>query len=296
MVDKVSTKELWANAAKDMPPPAPPAAGPQVPAPAVAADVHPADADYLPPVSTVKLPTRGLVYPPDSPLYLLESVDVKSVSAKEENILSSVVLIKKGIVLSTLMRACITNRLIDPDQMLPGDRNAILVAIRISAYGPAYSARVVCTECGEQGEADFDLTRLTLKTLDVEPAGGRGTNDFTFTLPVLKRVVHFRLLPAAAANQLDKDLEAIRKATGEERGVTMRLQAQVLSVQGVPEERLSKTLENLPARDARALRQYMDRIAPGVDMTHAYECESCGKTTEVEIPIGTGFFWPSDGE
>lgn len=256
---------------------------------------HPADADYRPPANRVRLPSRGLVYPPESPLYLAEHVEIKAVSAKEENILSSPVLIRKGTVLSTLMRACITNRSIDPDQMVVGDRNAILTSIRISAYGPEYNVSVECPACHTEAEHSFDLSCLELKTLDVDPSGGPGSNQFEFTLPVSGRVVTFKLFDAKDVAELERNVEAVRKKTGQEQNVTLRLIAQVLSIRGVEHERLAATLVDLSARDSKALRNYMDRIAPGVEMTQSYECASCGKTTEVEVPMGTEFFWPSGG-
>lgn len=258
-----------------------------------AAESHPADADYVPPASTVKLPSRGIVYPTASALFMCESVDIKSVTAKEENILSSTVLIKKGIVLTSLMRACITNRLIDPDQMLVGDRNAILVSIRVSAYGPKYAARVTCPGCGESHENEFDLSRLSLKTLDEPPIGGPGTNEFSFKLPKSGKTVTFKLMDAASNSQLDKDMDAVKKKTGQEQAVTMRLLAQVLSLQGSEPKNIARDLQNLAAQDSRSLRLHMDSIAPGVDMEQEYECPGCGKSQEVEIPIGTEFFWPS---
>ncbi|HEU5118658.1 MAG TPA: hypothetical protein VFT74_18820 [Isosphaeraceae bacterium] len=280
----VTTKDLWENSKT------------QVSLPPVEADeAHPADDGYVPPVSSVKLPSRGLVYPGESPLYLLESVDIKPVTAKEENILSSPVLIKKGTVLTTLMRACITNRSIDPDAMLVGDRNAILTAIRVSAYGPQYQARVTCPECGEASDHDFDLGRLSLKTLDVPPVGGPGSNLFEFKLPVCGRTARFKLMDAQTVAALDRDVEAIRKKTGQEQAVTLRLQAQVVSLSGVTDpKKLASALADLPARDSRALRIYMDQIALGVDMVQEFECSACGKSSEVEIPIGTEFFWPSE--
>ena len=275
----VTTKDLWDAAAPDKNP---------------AAESHPADGDYAPPVSTVKLPSRGLVYPPESPLYMLESVDIKAVTAKEENILSSPVLIKKGTVLTVLMRACITNRLVDPEQMLVGDRNAILTAIRVSAYGAKYPARVTCPECNEQSDHEFDLSKLELKTLDVDPVGGPGSNEFSFKLPISGREVKFRLMDAGVVSQLERDIDNVRKKTGQEQSVTMRLVAQVTALQGVANAKdLPRALSNIAAGDSRALRLYMDKIAPGVDMKQEYECGSCGKIQEVEIPIGTEFFWPS---
>lgn len=283
----VSVKDLWENADPRKQ---------QQQAQPQEATTHPADDDYAPPVSTVKLPSRGRVYPPENPLYLAETVDIRAVTAKEENILSSPVLIKKGTVLTTLMRACITNRMVDPDSMLVGDRNAVLTAIRVSAYGPKYQARVTCPGCGEAVDHDFDLSRLNLKTLDVEPCGGPGTNEFDFPLPSNGRKVKFRMLDANGISRLDKDMEAVKKKTGQEQNVTLRLIAQVTELQGVTDPKnLPKALGNLPAQDARALRVYMDRIAPGVDMEQDFECPSCGNTTEVEIPIGTEFFWPTEG-
>lgn len=270
----LTTKELWNATA---------------PAP------HPADEDYSPPVSSVKLPSRGLVYPAESPLYRCDSVDIKGVTAKEENILGSGTLIKKGIVLTELMRACITNRMIDPDTMLVGDRNAVLVSIRVSAYGPEYRAGVSCPSCGEEADHAFDLSRLSLKTLDVDPVGGPGNNVFEFTLPSSKRKVTFKLMDANTVNKLEKDSEAVKKKTGAEHGVTMRLMSQVLSMEGVKEAKdIPKAIESLVALDSRAWRTYMDKIAPGVDMEQDFECPACGKTNEVEIPIGPEFFWPSE--
>lgn len=286
----VSTKELWNKAGEDI------RAERAQNAPARTDEVHPADDQYVPPVTTVKLPSRGVVYPPESPLYMLESIDIKSVSAKEENILANAVLIKKGVVLSVLMRACITNRMIDPDLLLVGDRNAILTAIRVSAYGPNYSVEVECPKCGKVHQHTFDLSVLRLKMLDASPTSGPGSNRFSFKLPVTGREVQFRLHDGSTAAALDVDIEAVKEQTGQEQGVTMRLMSHILSVSGIPQDAraISKFVEDMPARDAKALRNHIASISPGVDMTQSYECKSCGSKTEVDIPIGTEFFWPTD--
>lgn len=276
-MSNVTVKELWAATAKGG-----------------GAEPHPADEAYSVPVSTVRLPSKGLTYPHESPLYMADHVDIKAVTATEENILASPVLIRNGKVLTTLMRACITNRLVDPDEMLLGDKNAVLIAIRVSAYGAKYPARVTCQECQEEGEYEFDISRLSLKTLEAEPAGGPGTNEFPFALPVSKRTAHFKLMDVHTSAQLSKDMDAVRKKTGQEQVVTMRLQAQVTRLQGVEgKAEIAKAIASLPAQDSHALRRYMDDIAPDVDMTQAFECRSCGKSSEVEIPLGTGFFWPT---
>ncbi len=276
----VTAKELWA------------ASGQQA-AQAPQNEPHPADGDYTPPVTTVKLPSKGVTYPPESALYMCEALDVRAMTAKEEDILSSPALIKRGTVLSTLMRACITNRLVDPDQMLVGDRNAVLIAIRVSAYGAEYPATVACPDCEETHERTFNLSRLTLKTIDVEPAGGPGTNEFSFRLDRIGKEVRFKLMDAATASKLDRDAESIRKKGGQESGVTMRLLAQVISIEGVEPRMLPKAIAAMPAGDSRSLRAYIDEISPGVDMVQEAECPACGASREVEIPLGTEFFWPS---
>lgn len=275
----VTTKELWEQAGKQIQPPT--------------SELHPADEGYSPPVSTVALPSRGLTYPPESPLYRCEALDIRAVTAKEEDILSSPSLIKKGLVLTALMRACITNRLVDPEQMLVGDRNAVLVSIRVSAYGPGYSCNVMCPECGEETQHEFNLGLLSLKSLDIEPVAGPGTSEFEWTLPISKRKVRFKLMDAAMAAKLDRDLEATRKK-GQDRGVTMRLMSQVTAIEGVEAKNLPRAIGDMAAGDSRALRLYMDRMMPGVDMEQEFECPACGKVNEVDIPIGTEFFWPSE--
>ena len=287
MAEQITTRDLAAR--RDNAPPHVPRMG---------HEPHPADDAYAPPVATVKLPSRGLIYPMESPLYLCESVDVRGMTAREEDILASPNLIRKGTVLSTLMRACITNRLIDPDQMLGGDRNAILVAIRVSAYGQAYEVEITCPECAESAPWSFDLSRLPLKMLDEQPSGGPGTNEFEFVLPSGRRA-RFRLLTASDAGRLEAELDRARKAIGAagggaEQGVTMRLLAQVTSLEGVGDPKdLPRAITSMQARDSRALRVHMDKMAPGVDMRQSFECPHCGRDTEVDVPIGTEFFWPS---
>jgi hypothetical protein len=215
------------------------------------------------------------------------------VTAKEENILASAALIRKGTVLTTLMRACLTNRSIDPDQMLLGDKNAVLIAIRVSAYGPTYPAAVTCPECAEESEAEFDVSKVQLHMLEADPVEGPGSNLFEFELPQSKRKVRFKLMDVGMSAKLDRDTEAVRKKTGEDRAVTMRLLSQVVSIQGVDPKDLPRAIDSMSALDSRALRLYMDKIAPDVDMRQDFECKSCGKVTEVEIPMGLGFFWPS---
>lgn len=253
----------------------------------------PGDPNFSPPANSVKLPSRGVTYPPESPLFGLEYVDIKSISAPEEDILGSINLIKKNTVLDVLLRACILNRTIDPAKMLVGDRNAILTSIRISAYGPDYTVEISCPECDEETEYTFDLSRLNLKMLDTTPIGGPGNNVFAFTTSN-QNIIHFRLFDYETLSTMDKDIEALKKKTGNDRPITMRLYTQIIAVDNKNDpESIKKFIENFPAKDSKAFRRYVDSINPGVDMRQHFECPNCSHAEEVEIPLGPSFFWPS---
>lgn len=257
---------------------------------------NPNDYGYAPPVNSVTLPSKGKVYGADSPLFQQEQLDVRAMTAKDEDILSSRALIKKGVVLSTLMKSCITNKMIDPDMMLVGDRNAILTSIRVSAYGPEYPVEISCPQCDSKFENTFDLSTLPLKTLDVDPVAP-GANVFKFLLPVTKREVLFKFMTGHDVAELDKTQERMRKVRGVgalEENVTTRLHAQCISIGGETDRnKLSQLIRNMPARDSKAWRDYIDEIAPGVEMLQNAVCPTCNEESEVDVPIGPEFFWPS---
>lgn len=255
----------------------------------------PGDEFYVPPVASVSLPSRGLVYAPESALFDTAVLEVRAMCATDEDIMTSPGLLRRGKMLSALMRACVTNRTIDADSMLIGDRNALMVAIRNSSWGPSYEADVRCPACGEEGRHDFDLSRLKLKMLDVTPDQGVGSNSFSFKLPVTGHTVRFRLVTAAMGQELEQTLDALRKAHGPgapEQNVTQALINQIIDISGVTQEQVARFVRAMPVRDSRALRAYIESVTPGVDMEQSMECPSCGKRADVEVPLTAEFFWP----
>jgi len=258
------------------------------------------DLSYAAPAACIPLPSGGKIYPPDSALFDTVSLDIRAMTVKDENILTSPALIRKGKMLSALMRACVTNRSINPDEMLTGDRNALMIGIRNTSYGPGYNASVVCPKCNEEDNYEFDLSRLSVKSLEVEPVGGIGQNVFGFTLPITKKKVHFRLMTADASTELEQILEGQRRAKGPgavEENVTQSLAFQIISIDGETDRKaIHRFVEGMPVRDSRSLRAYIDKISPGVDMDQHMECTSCGVKSEVEVPITAEFFWPKERE
>ncbi len=253
---------------------------------------QPGEDGYVPPSDLVPLPSLGKVYGPGHPLHLQTSVELRPMTTKEEDILTSRALLKSGKAISALIRSCLVSKFIDPDEMLVGDRNAVLVAIRSSGYGTEYRVDVTCPSCDETEKGHpFDLGTLPLQELKTDPLQP-GVNAFGFTLPLCKRSVVFRLLTGADDRDLSNELERMRKA-GTEQAVTMRLIRHIVSVDGNEETKdIAKLVRNLSPRDSRALRKCIEETTPDVNMRQAFVCPSCQAETEVSVPLGPAFFWP----
>lgn len=257
----------------------------------------PGEPGYVPPVDAVPLPSRGKIYPVDSPLFQAESVEIRSMTARDEDILSSRALLKSGRALSSLIQACVMNKAIDTEEMIAGDRNALLVSIRISGYGMEYNVEVQCQneECSQKFKHTFDLSKLEIKRMTEEPVAP-GRNEFAFDLPVSGKRCVFKLLTGKDERDMTVMQERLKKALGvqgNDNPVTTRLFFQVLQI-GEEKDRnkLQKIVNSLPAMDSRKLRKHIDEIAPGIKMSQDVECPHCAETKEVPVPFGTEFFWP----
>jgi hypothetical protein len=249
------------------------------------------------PVETVPLPSNGVVYPSDSPLHGLEMLDIKAMTAREEDILTSRALIKKGTVITHLLDSCITTPNVTSSDLIVGDRNAIMIAIRITGYGSDYGADVTCPECATRQSKRFDLAELPIKRLNIKPVA-KGQNEFAFILPVTQKKVTFKFLTGADEEQISTESGRRRKLMPEiqtDNLVTNRLEKTIVSVEGVTDKvKLNSFVRQMPALDSRRLRTYMDDAEPGMDMRVTLECDSCGDSSQVSLPIGAGFFWPRD--
>ncbi len=248
------------------------------------------------PVESVPLPSKGLVYPTESPLHGQETIDIKAMTAREEDILTSRALIKKGTVITELIRSCLTDKRIDVNSMLSGDRNAVMVAIRVTGYGADYKAEIECPQCQSRSKQNFNLSDLPIKPLEVEPVTP-GQNLFEFVLPVMKKAVRFKFLTGADEEEILIVQERKKKAGATtDNLVTTRLQYSIVAVDGKTDKSLINTfIRNLPARDSLALRQYIDKVEPGIEMKSYMDCPSCNESSEVRLPMGPGFFWPDAG-
>lgn len=245
------------------------------------------------PAETVPLPSLGLVYPPDHPLHGAETVDIRPMTAREEDILTSRALIKKGTVITHLIESCMIDKSIRANDLISGDRNALMIALRITGYGAEYKAEITCPECDTQSKYAFDLSEMPINRLGAEP-DNPGENSFTFILPYTKKEVKFKFLTGSDEEELQRT-ESRRKKMGQlsESNITTRLESAIISIAGVTDRaKINHFIRNMPARDSRALRKYIDEIEPGIDLTAWFECPACGEGSELGVPLGVSFFWP----
>jgi len=251
------------------------------------------DFNFEIPVETVPLPSAGICYNADSPLFQKQTVEIRAMTAKEEDILTSRALIKNGTVITQLLKSCLVDRDIDPAKMLSGDRNAVMTALRITGYGNEYKTEVDCPECGERSKQEFNLSELPIKRLQIDPVVP-GANQFNFVLPVTKKDVVFKFLDGTDENEIQKVMERRKKqGAASESLITTRLQYSIISVAGITEKhKVNLFIRSMPARDSLALRNYIDTHEPGIEMEAWMECPSCFETTEVKMPLGASFFWP----
>ena len=258
-----------------------------------ATDVLKKELDYEIPVESVPLPSAGTVYPEGNPLHNRQTIEIKAMTAKEEDILMSRALIKKGVVVTELLKSCIVNKSIDPSEMLAGDRNAIMIAIRITGYGADYTVETNCPECESRESTTFNLGKLPIKRLSAKPVES-GANLFSFKLPVSGKEVQFKFLTGKDDKEISIAQERLKKqGIHLDNSVTSKLQFAIQTISGNSDKNLiANFVRNMPARDSLALRKFIENNEPGVEMRGWLECSACGEQSEVPVPVGAAFFWP----
>ena len=241
------------------------------------------------PTEVVDLPSKGLLYPEGSPLSS-GTIEIKYMTAREEDILTSANLIKKGIVVEKLLESLVVDKSIKVDDLLIGDKNAVLIAARILAYGKDYEVEVL----GQK--MVVDLTQLKDNLLDKNIVSD-GVNEFEFELPATKRKLTFKLLTSGDEKEIDKEVKGYEKV-GDGIGyeLTTRLKHQIISVDGdTKRASINSFVDNeFLSRDSIAFRTHVNDIMPDVDMTSTYTDED-GNEKEFTVPMTVTFLWPSVG-
>ena len=237
------------------------------------------------PTEIVSLPSKGLLYPETSPLAKGE-IEMKYMTAKEEDILTNINFIRQGTVIDKLLQALIITP-IDYNELLIGDKNAVLVAARILGYGKDYKFDY------NDKEYTADLSTLEDKVVDTS-LFKRGVNEFNFTLPYSKNNITFNLLTHGSEQKIDAEIKGMQKINPNVTAdATIRLKHMITSVEGKRDQKeIRDFVDNyLMAKDARSLREYYNQISPDINLTYMPQDEDY--TGEgIAIPVSLNFFWP----
>ena len=239
------------------------------------------------PSEIIDLPSEGKLYPKEHPCSN-GKIEIKYMTAKEEDILTSQNLIKKGVVIDRLMDSLILTPGVKSDDLILGDKNAVMVAARVLAYGPEYVCDIINPNNGEKMSHQFNLTDCPFKKLPEDIT----ENKFEVNLPISKKKITFKILTGKEEVMINEELKASEKINTEVKPeLTTRLRHTVTSVDGDDSQAtINNFVQNLLARDSMYLRKEIKRVSPDIELIQEVEIE--GESVKVDIPMTVGFFWP----
>lgn len=245
--------------------------------------------------TSVSLPSKGYFYSTNSPLSS-GAIEIYQVTARHEDILSNTNYLKKGIVLDEFLKALIATPNVSINDLLIGDKNALFIAARKSAYGEIYTTKVKCPECNAESSIDINLDELVEKPFKIENYT-KGENKFTFVLPTSNKTVTWSFMTHKDEADIDQELKALAKlgmnATAPE--ITTRLKYLIKAIDGDTDKVKIKNFVDtmLAAKDSMALRRHIREVTPDLDMTFNFVCPECGHQAKMSVPLGASFFWPN---
>lgn len=246
--------------------------------------------DFVMPTEIVDLPSKGKFYGEGHPLYGKDTIEIRFMCAKDEDIITNKSLLKKGLAIDRLLQGLIVDKKIKIDDLLVGDKNALVVAARISGYGDQYTTRMVCSSCNFSFEHTFNLSEIKEKEVMEEMY----ENEYIMiSLPKTKVMVECKLLSGKDEKYLIQSSEIKKKNKIIESPLTDQLKSFIISIDGQTDrEYINKFVESMPASDSRYLRvEYFKRV-PDINMKFDVVCPECDASEEVPMPLTADFFWP----
>jgi hypothetical protein len=241
------------------------------------------------PTEIVELPSKGLIYPKDNPLSS-GKIEMKYMTAKEEDILTNQNYISKGIVLDKLIESLIVSK-VDINDIVIGDKNALLIASRVLGYGKDYQFRGYNSNSGQLEDFTVDLTTLEDKLLDPKDLIEEGVNEFRYELPHSKTPITFKILTHGDEKKIDREIQGLQKINKDSiPEISTRLKYMITSVDGDTEKKSIREFVDkyMLARDSRSLREEIKRISPDVNLKYVGD----GAEEGINIPVNLSFFWP----
>lgn len=247
------------------------------------------------PTDVIPLPTRGWFYPIGHPLSSGQ-IELKQMTAKEEDLLANQQLIKNGKVLDKLLESLVINKSIKTEEILIPDKNAIFISIRRLAYGDEYPVNVTCPSlgCSATNKVVVNLSTIENKPFNFDnyPAG---ENSFIFKLPHSGITLTYKLLNQIDEQSIEAELTQLKKLYKEaSKDLTTRFKYIITSIDGNSDKNIIRKFvdEQLMAKDSLALRRQMRETNPDIDLSFDFKCNSCSLERRIDIPIGVSFLWP----
>ncbi len=249
------------------------------------------------PTEVVYLPSQGRFYNEGHPLHNQTTVEIRYMTAKEEDILSSRALIKEGVAVDRMLQNLLVDKSIDINSLLLGDKNALIIASRITGYGPEYKTKVTCPSCSTTSEHTFDLSIQNTNDINdgLRDAQATLTDNGTFivTLPLSKAVIECKFLNGHDEVRTFNKNKKRHRAARDKSNLTDSIFSFIVSINETNEPvAMRQFVDRMPARDSKFLRNAYNQIAPNVDLTQIYDCDSCGYEAALEVPLTVDFFWP----
>ena len=248
---------------------------------------------FVVPTEFVELPSKGKLYPSNHPLYNQEVIEIKQMTAKEEDILTSESLIKNGVVLHRFIESVIVDDNIDPLSILSCDRNAIIVWSRIYGYGTEYNTQFQCPSCEKREEISYDLREIIESQgpppLNLDDSEVSENGNLVVTLPTTGWKIECKMLNGYS----EKEIAAKDKKGGKNNSVaSSQMKMIIKSIEGHEDKHIiARAIDVMPAKDALHLRIKYQSFYPTLELRHDFVCDACDFSQEVEVPITADFFW-----
>ena len=247
------------------------------------------------PTQIISLPSEGKCYPASNPLSA-GTLEIKYMTAKEEDILSSQNLIRKGVVLDKLFESVVVQPGVNVDDLVIGDKNAVFLATRILGYGPEYEVEVTDPFSGERQKVTIDLSEIQTKDIDLSILNPE--NRYEMELPLSKKKITFKLLTHRDEKDINAEIQAMERLSKNKEmasDVSTRLKYMITSVDGDTDKAsINKFAKNMLAKDTRAFREYVKTISPDLDLKYDFVSEITGESEALDIPFGISFFYPTN--
>jgi len=252
------------------------------------------DLGFPQPTEVVDLPTKGRFYPEGHPLHNVQQVEIRYMTARDEEILNSKTLLQKGLALDKMLQGILVDKNIKIEDMYIGDRNAVVIAARITGYDSDYKTTVVCPVCSTRVAHTFNLLDIKTKpgAEDVEISN---TGTFTITLPKTNTKVELKMLNGNDEKAMRMLSENKKKHNLPEAPLMDQLKSIIVSIDGNSSRQFINDFveQRMLAIQSSFVREEYARITPNLDMKQDFECSACGTFLTIGIPLSTDFFWPN---